>query len=331
MGSSGVIYAIIVGAWAVYLVPMWLRREDELNRARQTQRYAAAIKVLAHKDAFERRWARSDAAAEALPLAAGQGFVPTRRAVKRSASASAGAGVGVGVGVGQGVRVEAGAAEPWTPSPAKEKESGGGKAAKRTSVAAAGAPSASPGVGARATVAVNAEDATRATTRTAPPATAPKYPGPRTGLMARRRRVVGTLFMLSTLGALISADLGAGYLWAMAFPAVLLSIYIIRLRRDERIRAASRARRRAAAQQAREAREAREAESALQGAAAHERQGEREQDRARAMAQERVQAEADQRRRAQSDAVRRRSSAAGRSRAQAYVQEPPDLPRASNG
>src|ERR1700680_4366678 len=71
MGSSGIIYAIIVGAWAVYLVPMWLRREDELNRARQTHRYAAAIKVLANKEAFERRWAQPGEAEEALPRAVG--------------------------------------------------------------------------------------------------------------------------------------------------------------------------------------------------------------------------------------------------------------------
>src|SRR5882757_5026445 len=85
MSSSGVIYAIIVGAWAVYLVPMWLRREDELNRARQTQRYAAAIKVLAHKEAFERRWAQPGEAeeAQALPRAVGQDFAPSARAPKR--------------------------------------------------------------------------------------------------------------------------------------------------------------------------------------------------------------------------------------------------------
>jgi hypothetical protein len=55
MSSSGLIYAVIVGAWAVYLVPTWLRREEELNAARQTERFSTAIKVLAHRDAIERR------------------------------------------------------------------------------------------------------------------------------------------------------------------------------------------------------------------------------------------------------------------------------------
>jgi hypothetical protein len=59
MSSSGLMYAAIVAAWAVYLVPVWLRREDELNRARQTRRYATAITVLSHKDAFDRRTAAS--------------------------------------------------------------------------------------------------------------------------------------------------------------------------------------------------------------------------------------------------------------------------------
>lgn len=314
MGSSGVIYAIIVGAWAVYLVPMWLRREDELNRARETQRYAAAIKVLANKEAFERRWAQSGEADQALPLAVGQGFVPSGRASKRTAEASPGAKVG------------AGAAEPWTPGPAKpqKQSAGAAKATKRTSVTAASAAG-------KATVTANVgDDASRApraeaTARTTP-AAAPKYPGPRTGLMARRRRVVAVLFTLTTLGALISADLGAAYLWAMATPAVPLSVYIVRLRRDERIRAAARARRRAAALQAREAARARDAHALAE---AHAEAGAHTHQQAQAQAGTQAGTQAEQQRR--THAARRRSSAAGRARAQSYVQETPDLPRASNG
>ena len=306
MGSSGVIYAIIVGAWAVYLVPMWLRREDELNRARETQRYAAAIKVLANKEAFERRWAQSGEADQALPLAVGQGFVPSGRASKRTAEASPGA------------KVAAGAAEPWTPGPAKQQKQsvGAAKATKRTSVsaaAAAGKATVTANVGDDASRAARAEATARTT-----PAAAPKNPGPRTGLMARRRRVVGVLFTLTTLGALISADLGAAYVWAMATPAVPLSVYIVRLRRDERIRAAARARRRAAAQQAREAARARDAHALAEAHAEAD---------AHMQAQAATQAEPQR----LTQAARRRSSAAGRARAQSYVQETPELPRASNG
>ncbi|MFE0459967.1 hypothetical protein ACFW1A_12020 [Kitasatospora sp. NPDC058965] len=58
MSSSGLIYAVIVGAWAAYLVPMWLRRQDELNEARPTERFSTAIRLLAGRSALERRASR---------------------------------------------------------------------------------------------------------------------------------------------------------------------------------------------------------------------------------------------------------------------------------
>ncbi|GGQ75035.1 divisome protein SepX/GlpR [Kitasatospora griseola] len=58
MSSSGLIYAVIVGAWAAYLVPMWLRRQDELNESRPTERFSTAIRLLAGRSAMERRAAR---------------------------------------------------------------------------------------------------------------------------------------------------------------------------------------------------------------------------------------------------------------------------------
>ncbi|WP_329591605.1 hypothetical protein OG195_25070 [Streptomyces sp. NBC_01362] len=58
MSSSGLIYAVIVGAWAAYLVPMWLRRQDELNEARPTERFSTAIRLLSGRAAMERRYAK---------------------------------------------------------------------------------------------------------------------------------------------------------------------------------------------------------------------------------------------------------------------------------
>ena len=58
MSSSGLIYAVIVGAWAAYLVPMWLRRQDELNEARPTERFSTAIRLLSGRAAMERRNAK---------------------------------------------------------------------------------------------------------------------------------------------------------------------------------------------------------------------------------------------------------------------------------
>nr|WP_326808308.1 hypothetical protein [Streptomyces sp. NBC_01775] len=58
VSSSGLIYAVIVGAWAAYLVPMWLRRQDELNEARPTERFSTAIRLLSGKAGMERRYAK---------------------------------------------------------------------------------------------------------------------------------------------------------------------------------------------------------------------------------------------------------------------------------
>ena len=55
MSSSGLIYTGIVGAWAVYLVPVWLRREEQLNEAREKARYAAAIRTLGRSERFEKK------------------------------------------------------------------------------------------------------------------------------------------------------------------------------------------------------------------------------------------------------------------------------------
>ncbi|MFE0626981.1 hypothetical protein ACFW3D_08435 [Streptomyces sp. NPDC058864] len=70
MSSSGLIYAVIVGAWAAYLVPMWLRRQDELNEARPTERFSTAIRLLSGRAALERRYAKTadpESEAEAEP------------------------------------------------------------------------------------------------------------------------------------------------------------------------------------------------------------------------------------------------------------------------
>ncbi|MFD9909220.1 hypothetical protein ACFWX4_33640, partial [Streptomyces sp. NPDC059063] len=58
MSSSGLFYAVIVGAWAAYLVPMWLRRQDELNEARPTERFSTAIRLLSGRAGMERRYAK---------------------------------------------------------------------------------------------------------------------------------------------------------------------------------------------------------------------------------------------------------------------------------
>jgi hypothetical protein len=341
MSSSGLIYAFIVGAWAVYLVPMWLRREDELNKARQTQRYTTAIKVLSHKDSFERRYgatgeqARDEDQARALPLAAGQsGSAPAAgqetldrvKAKDRERAASgapSAAGSAAAAGSASGARAATGAVAGATAGAAP----GVAKSKPRAKAAFAAEPAASS-TARRATVSarVDASDAAdsggsrkKAGVWTPPPpaptsSAAPSAGlGPRSGLRARRRRVVGFLFALTSLGAIISADLGIAYIWVMLIPAAALSAYIVWVRKDERARAAERARRRAVAVKA--AREAERRDSELR----------RQQDEVDRLEREEL---------ARRSAMARRRTAAARSRAERRtapgLPDQGDLPRAAN-
>ncbi|MFI8104076.1 hypothetical protein [Streptomyces sp. NPDC086023] len=168
MSSSGLIYAVIVGAWAAYLVPMWLRRQDELNEARPTERFSTAIRLLSGRAGMERRYAKGlrergvegaeshsdpDAGTEAIPSADARAVV----------------------------------VPPTRPEPAV----------------------------------VTAERARRQQ---------------RTKVLARRRRTTAVLFLAFTLGAVVAAVGGLGFLWAPGVPAVLLSAYIVHLRVQERRR-----------------------------------------------------------------------------------------------
>jgi hypothetical protein len=266
MSSSGLIYAVIVGAWAAYLVPMWLRREDELNRARQTQRYSTAIKVLANKESFERR----------LPVAVGQtGYVP-------------GSGAG---------------ADPVQSAPTRSGSASGAARSASGRTAAKAGPAKRP-VPAKKTLSAGAAAGTSVTARVdrsgragqAPAAGAPGAQSARINVINRRRRVVSVLFTLTTLGTLVTADLGPAMLWTMALPALVLSAYIVWLRKDERSRAAARAGRQAAAA----------AQARLAATAERQRL-----DRERA-----AEAEAEELRQAQSA---RRRTAAARARADRYT------------
>ncbi|NUK10059.1 hypothetical protein HRW18_19045 [Streptomyces lunaelactis] len=213
MSSSGLIYAVIVGAWAAYLVPMWLRRQDELNEARPTERFSTAIRLLSGRGAMERRYARElrERNAEAAPD--GDPDAATDRL--------------------SSVDVRAFAAPP-------------ARTEARMDVPARQAPAA-PAV----------------PSQVRPPAPAPR-PRPngaaaerarRTKVLARRRRTTVVLFFAFTLGAIVAAVGGLGFLWAPAGPAVLLSGYIVHLRSQERRRFAftmDRRRAEAAAQRLRE-------------------------------------------------------------------------------
>ncbi|MEH0419389.1 divisome protein SepX/GlpR [Streptomyces sp. B21-083] len=222
MSSSGLIYAVIVGAWAAYLVPMWLRRQDELNEARPTERFSTAIRLLSGRAGMERRYAKD---------------LQARSADEEEHSA------GDPEGATDSVDVRAFAAPPTRPkakvqvqaqeqahqeqSPAQAHEQP--RAPKREHHAQASAPAPAPArerkrervPAARRSAGTSAEAAARAR---------------RSKVLARRRRTTVMLFIAFTLGTIVAAVGGLALLWAPAVPAVMLSGYIAYLRTQERRR-----------------------------------------------------------------------------------------------
>ncbi|WP_033219048.1 gephyrin-like molybdotransferase receptor GlpR [Kitasatospora phosalacinea] len=204
MSSSGLIYAVIVGAWAAYLVPMWLRRQDELNESRPTERFSTAIRLLAGRSAMERRAARAlgDQTADDQQHPAGGDpdgeFADSASgpaADRAPGSAPDPADVATRPTAWDGAEPAAGpAAEPTAPKSAeargeRERELGDRRSAER-----------------------------------------------RARLLARRRRMVTMLFLAFALGAVVAAVAGFAFLWVPAVPGVLLTLYIGHLRRLERQR-----------------------------------------------------------------------------------------------
>jgi hypothetical protein len=197
VSSSGLIYAVIVGAWAAYLVPMWLRRQDELNEARPTERFSTAIRLLSGRAAMERRYAkelRERTAEEAEPDA--DPDVATDRMVSVDVRAFA----------APNAQTEARVQDP-------------ARAVEKRPV-----PAPAPAPARRARPRPGGTDAERVRR------------AQRLQVLARRRRTTVILFLAFTLGAVVAAVGGLHFLWAPAVPAVLLSTYIVHLRAQERRR-----------------------------------------------------------------------------------------------
>jgi hypothetical protein len=56
MGTTGLIYVAIVAAWAAYLVPMLLKRNDEVSRRRSAENVSSsAARVLSRQDSVQSR------------------------------------------------------------------------------------------------------------------------------------------------------------------------------------------------------------------------------------------------------------------------------------
>ncbi|MEU2184120.1 divisome protein SepX/GlpR [Streptomyces thermolilacinus] len=229
MSSSGLIYAVIVGAWAAYLVPMWLRRQDELNEARPTERFSTAIRLLSGRAGMERRYAK-----ELRARGADEDWrVPD---VDPDAETEQIDSVDVRAFAAPPSRTEARLELP-DPHPATPEAP--------SMPGTPGSPGAQPHgphapQGAHPALSRAAAERAR-----------------RTRVLARRRRTTVLLFLAFTVGAIVAAVGGLAFLWAPGVPAVLLSAYIVYLRRQERRRfvyVMDRRRAEAAAQRLRESR-----------------------------------------------------------------------------
>ncbi|WP_424213315.1 gephyrin-like molybdotransferase receptor GlpR [Streptomyces sp. BI20] len=227
MSSSGLIYAVIVGAWAAYLVPMWLRRQDELNEARPTERFSTAIRLLSGRAGMERRYAKDLRERDAKE--AGQRPHADPDAVTERVDS-----------------VDADVRAFGMPAPGAHAGEPGQAGPPRAPV-----PETPPTRAEPRSVTVERERRARRKRRSR--------------ALARRRRTTALLFLLFTATALAAVALGGRFLWLPALPAVLLSAYILHLRAQERRRFAftmDRQRAEAAAHRLRESRGLRRPEPA---------------------------------------------------------------------
>ncbi|WP_432033118.1 divisome protein SepX/GlpR [Streptomyces antibioticus] len=220
MSSSGLFYAVIVGAWAAYLVPMWLRRQDELNEARPTERFSTAIRLLSGRAGMERRYAKD------LRARSSEEGEPDADAPDAPTGS---------------VDVRAFVMPPTGPQPkatvqersAPEGEGGQDRGEPPAPREPAPAPSPAPADSASAPAPPRIPAARRTPSLSAEAAAARAQ---RSKVLARRRRTTVLLFLAFTLGAVVAAVGGLAFLWAPAVPAVLLSTYIAYLRTQERRR-----------------------------------------------------------------------------------------------
>ncbi|MBM4830295.1 MULTISPECIES: gephyrin-like molybdotransferase receptor GlpR [Actinomycetes] len=265
MSSSGLIYAVIVGAWAAYLVPMWLRRQDELNEARPTERFSTAIRLLSGRAGMERRYAKDlrarsadeeeqgvhdpDAITDMVDVrafAVSQTRPQTQAPVPAPPEEHPEPGRDGRVTRERGGTPQHERGEPHAPEEAAPREE---RPAGRGEPAAAGGPAAQG----RVPAARRSPDAARRDRS----AQAAAERARRSKVLARRRRTITMLFLAFTLGAVVAAVGGLAFLWAPGVPAVLLSAYIAYLRSQERRRFAYQMDRRQAEAAARRLRERR--------------------------------------------------------------------------
>jgi hypothetical protein len=176
---------------------MWLRRQDELNEARPTERFSTAIRLLSGRAAMERRVAK----------ARGESVDPAEGAADDAAEDDLAGAVDV-----RGLAVPATEVRPGVLQQGPHQPHAQHHAA-HSAHGGQGGHGGHSAAGTRSGV-----------------------PNPRAKVLARRRRTTTLLFLAFTAGAVAAAVGGLALLWAPALPAVLLTVYIGHLRRQERRR-----------------------------------------------------------------------------------------------
>ncbi|MFE6892685.1 gephyrin-like molybdotransferase receptor GlpR [Streptomyces sp. NPDC057694] len=222
MSSSGLIYAVIVGAWAAYLVPMWLRRQDELNEARPTERFSTAIRLLSGRAGMERRYAKDLQARSPEDERRGDPVDPDAPTDPVDVRAF----VAPPAGERPPAVTERPPADDRPPTPQRPAATQRPAPAQRPPAAGRDHPEpvrepAPQTPKSRAARAASAEAQARAR---------------RSKVLARRRRTTVMLFIAFTIGAVVAGVGGIAFLWAPSAPALLLSAYIVYLRLQERRR-----------------------------------------------------------------------------------------------
>lgn len=258
VSSSGLIYAVIVGAWAAYLVPMWLRRQDELNEARPTERFSTAIRLLSGRAGMERRYAKElEQRGDPVPGAASrlrdrgtdtpgddnldQDAFPVRSGPlqghgRRDDGARAVDLRAYAAPVTVTHQVPHSAPLPDEQPRGAERSAGPGRKPKEQRKAQRKGrrkPEPEPAA-ASADAARSAARPNRKAVQDGRRPTADRIR--RAKVLARRRRTTMVLFLAFTGGTAVAAVGGLAFLWAPAVPGILLSVYIAYLRAQERRR-----------------------------------------------------------------------------------------------
>ncbi|MFC4494326.1 gephyrin-like molybdotransferase receptor GlpR [Streptomyces ovatisporus] len=241
VNSSGLIYAVIVGAWAAYLVPMWLRRQDELNESRPTERFSTAIRLLSGKAAMERRYAKEAEREGEVPEDQDDFGDPLSDPLDARQHAAGRVG---------GFPEDDGAHEGVLDDASDEAVDVRAYADPKTMVGegSQGAPTELlAGAGDRAGEGESGNGPTgegRSELRQSEGARQPSERGQARGsskstrakVLARRRRTTMVLFLAFTAGTVVAGVGGITFLWAPGGPGLLLSAYIVHLRVQERRR-----------------------------------------------------------------------------------------------